>query len=123
MALIEPGEDKEPSAADIANVIDIMEQTGCKLIVYDPQHRSDNVYEIARSTGSKIALLTPLLNVEVTWNGETKTISTYKDMIEYDLWALANPMDPPFVDYWLFIVLGVGIAAVIIILVIYRRRS
>ncbi|MFX1298208.1 MAG: metal ABC transporter substrate-binding protein, partial [Promethearchaeota archaeon] len=109
IALIEPGEDKEPSAADIANVIDIMEQSGCRLIIYDPQHKSDSIYEIARTTGSKLALLTPLLNVMVSWNGIIKTISTYKEMIEYNLWALANPVNPPSLEnsLWLFIILGV----------------
>ncbi len=125
VALIEPGEDKEPSAADIANVIDTMEQSGCKLIVYDPQHKSDSAYEIARTTGSELSLLTPLLGVEVAWNGMIKAISTYQEMIEYDLWSLAHPVEPPsLANYiWIYLIFGLSIASIIGVMVYFRYHK
>ncbi len=121
LALIEPGPEKEPSAKDIAKVIDIMNQKECKLIVYNPQIESNSVYEIARSTGSKLALLTPLLNIKVKWDGKETIISTYKEMIEYDLWALAHPKDPPSINWIIYIFITIAIAAIIISIVIYRK--
>ena len=125
IATVEKGEGKEPSADDIASIIDKMNEQDVNLIIADPQHESQNVYEIARSTNSKIALLTSLLNVEVTWDGEQKVITTYKQMIEYDLWALANPEDPPsiFASWWIFLLIGIPIVAVIVVLFIMRRRD
>lgn len=123
IATIEQGEGKEPSAEDIANIIDEMQEEDVHLIIANPQHESDNVYEIARSTDSKIALLTPLLNVEVTWDGEVKEIKNYEDMIKYDLWALANPEDPPDVVWLILLIVGIAVAAIIIVLIIIRRRS
>ncbi len=129
VATIEEGEGKEPSASHIQDVIDEMNEHDAHLIVVNPQHRSDTVYEIARSTNSKIASLTPLLGVSVNWNGTQKTISTYEELIEYDLWALANPVDPPLIPiswFWFliggFTIAGV-IGAIIIIKTIIGKRK
>jgi zinc transport system substrate-binding protein len=124
LASIEKGEDQEPSAKEIADIIKIMREEGCHLIITDPQHRTENVYEIARETQSKIALLTPLLNVEVNWNGEQILISNYSQMIEYDIWALSNPINPPsLVDIiGIVITFGLIIIALLIIFLYIRRR-
>lgn len=125
VATIEKGEGKEPSAEDIATIINEMLEEDVHLIIANPQHESDNVYEIARSTESKIALLSPLLNVEVTWNGEQKTLTNYQEMIRYDLWALKNPVDPPSIfDYWwVFFVISVVIVGLAVFFIIIRRRD
>ncbi|MBN1802795.1 MAG: metal ABC transporter substrate-binding protein [Candidatus Lokiarchaeota archaeon] len=126
VGLIEPGPGKEPSARDIVNIIDTMELKGCKLIIYNPQHESESVYEIARNTGSKLALLTPLLNILVTWNGTQQVISTYAQMIEYNIWALANPVNPPplFQNYlWVYLTIGGLIGLVFIVVFVYRFRT
>jgi ABC-type Zn uptake system ZnuABC Zn-binding protein ZnuA len=125
LATIEKGEDQEPSAIEIADVIKIMTEKGCHLIVTDPQHRTENVYEIARETQSKIALLTPLLNVEVIWNGKQVLISNYTQMIQYDIWALSNPINPPsLLDiWWTMIIFGSIIIALLILFLYMRRRK
>ncbi|MHA1194954.1 MAG: metal ABC transporter substrate-binding protein [Promethearchaeota archaeon] len=124
VAAIEKGEGKEPSAIDIANVIRLMEREDCHLIVTNPQHSLENVYEIARETNSRIALLTPLLNVVVNWNGKTMSIDTYKGLIEYDLWALAHPIEvPEVIELWgVFLVLIVLILVVLIIFIYIRKK-
>jgi zinc transport system substrate-binding protein len=124
LAVIQKGEDKEPSAQDIANVINIMEEHNCHLIVTDPQHVTDNVYEIARETKSKIAILTPLLNVIVNWNNEKIEINSYIQMIDYDLWALANPIAPPsvFQSWLIFLIVAIVVFSLIGVLTYIRRR-
>lgn len=124
LATIVKGEEQEPSAADIAHVISVMRQENCHLIVTDPQHKTENIYEIARETNSKIALLTPLLNVNVKWDGIDVNIENYTQMIEYNIWALAHPLDPPpILDLWLIIlIIGISTAIIFIIGIILRRR-
>jgi zinc transport system substrate-binding protein len=125
LATIEKGEDQEPSAKEIADVIKIMREEGCHLIVTDPQHRTENVYEIARETQSKIALLTPLLDVKVNWNGEQVLISNYTQMIEYDIWALGNPINPPNLlsTLWIIIPSGIILISLLISFFYIRRRK
>ena len=126
LATIEKGEDQEPSAKEIADVIKIMREEGCHLIVTDPQHRTENVYEIARETQSKIALLSPLLDVVVDWNGKRVLISNYTQMIEYDLWALGNPINPPNLFNRLRVIIPIGIIIIIAFLILFlyiRRRK
>ncbi|MHA1253548.1 MAG: hypothetical protein ACTSRP_26475, partial [Candidatus Helarchaeota archaeon] len=68
---------------------------------------------------------TPLLNVEVEWDGKTVEIDNYIDMIKYDLWALKNPSPPPSIleAWWIYIVNGAIIAGILIILTIIRYRK
>jgi ABC-type Zn uptake system ZnuABC Zn-binding protein ZnuA len=125
IATIEKGEEQEPSAIEITNVIRTMRAQDCHLIVTDPQHRTENVYEIARETQSKIALLTPLLNVEVNWNGSKILISNYTQMIMYDLWALGNPINPPSLlgVLSIIIIFGCLIITLLITFLYIRRRK
>ncbi|MFX1571529.1 MAG: metal ABC transporter substrate-binding protein [Promethearchaeota archaeon] len=125
LATIEKGEDKEPSAIEIADIIKIMREEGCHLVVTDPQHRTDNVYEIARETQSKIALLTPLLNVEVTWNEKKIIISNYTQLIQYDIWALSNPIHPPSLSdiWWNIAIFGLLIIALLTLFLYIRRKK
>jgi ABC-type Zn uptake system ZnuABC Zn-binding protein ZnuA len=120
---IEEGEDKEPSAEHIASVIDAMQNENCHLIIITPQRPSSSVYEIARSTNSKIGLLSDLLDVEVDWNGKMILINSYVQLIEYNLWAIKNPTDPPpaIESMGTFIAIGIADMAVIAILIIIRK--
>lgn len=122
LATIEKGEGKEPSAEDIGELIDLANEKNVDLVVTDPQHQSENVYEVARETNLKIGILTPLLNVEVEWDGETKLIDTYEKMITYNPWALQNPSDPPALMWPLYVILGIVIAGVIGVFIHIRRR-
>jgi ABC-type Zn uptake system ZnuABC Zn-binding protein ZnuA len=122
---IEKGEDKEPSALEITSVIKKMREDECHLVITDPQHRTENVYEIARETQSKIAILTPLLNVRVNWNHEQVMILNYTQMIEYDLWALMNPSNPPsfYSEIWIIVPFATIIIALLFLFLYIRRRK
>jgi ABC-type Zn uptake system ZnuABC Zn-binding protein ZnuA len=122
---IQKGEDQEPSALEIANVIQKMRDEECHLVVTDPQHRTENVYEIARETQSKIAILTPLLNVQVNWDNKQIMILNYTQMIKYDIWALMNPTDPPslFSEIWIIVTFGSIIIALLFLFLYIRRRK
>jgi ABC-type Zn uptake system ZnuABC Zn-binding protein ZnuA len=122
---IQKGEDQEPSALEIANIINKMRVEECHLVVTDPQHRTDNVYEIARETQSKIAVLTPLLDVQVNWDNKQVMILNYTQMIEYDIWALMNPTNPPslFGEIWIIVTFGSIIIALLFLFLYIRRRK
>lgn len=120
-AVVEKIQGVEPSAADIANIIDLMNSNHIKIIVANPQHDDEAVIQIARSTGSKIAYLTPLLGVY--------GLTSYIDMIDYDLFALSPaalrdpPVDPFSSMLWLWILLGAIALIAVIILLIWRYRG
>jgi len=122
---IQKGEDQEPSALEIVNVIKTMRDEECHLVVTDPQHRTENVYEIARETQSKIAILTPLLNVQVDWDNKQVMILNYTQMIDYDIWALMNPTNPPglFSEIWIIVTFGSIIIAFLFLFLYIRRRK
>ncbi|MFX0210594.1 MAG: metal ABC transporter substrate-binding protein, partial [Candidatus Hodarchaeota archaeon] len=123
IAAIEEHEGGEPSAEHIAEIVDTMKEQDVKLIINQPQLSADQVNQIARDTGAKIADLTPLLGVE-DQNGDP--ILDYISMIEYNLWALVHPHNPPLESSSPIIWFGLGITvisiAVAIITIILRMR-
>ena len=134
VASIEEQAGSEPSAEHIADVIKKMEDEDVKVIVHQPQLEDDKVNEIARDTGAKIALLTPLLGVkweelvvepeELGLDPGTEILDKYIDMIDYDLIALANPYDPPekeAINTWVLAGIGIVTIAVIMLVFIYFR--
>ncbi len=116
IAIIETKEGSEPSAYDIANIIQLMKRENVSLIVESYQQaKAKTVEEIAMETGAKIATLSPLLGVE--------NVETYIDLINFDLDALQNPrqvtqkgMLSVYLTYLLFGPLALALV------VMYRRR-
>ncbi|MHA1651215.1 MAG: metal ABC transporter solute-binding protein, Zn/Mn family, partial [Candidatus Helarchaeota archaeon] len=120
VGVIEEHEGGEPSAQHITNIITNMTAYNCKLIVTDPQHSDDHVISIAREiSGCKISYLTPLLYPDYG-------IDSYIEMIDYDLWALEFPIDPPITSNWvLWVIIGgsIGIVGIVIALLYWRYRT
>jgi ABC-type Zn uptake system ZnuABC Zn-binding protein ZnuA len=118
-AVVEKTEGIEPSAAEIAAIIDLMTFNNINIVVTNPQHNDEHAIEIARQTGSKLAYLTPLLGVY--------SLESYIDMIDYDLCALKILRDPPPDQIagllWLWITLAAATAAAVVILLIWRYRG
>ncbi|MHA1488256.1 MAG: metal ABC transporter substrate-binding protein [Promethearchaeota archaeon] len=122
---VEQGEGKEPSAEDIAQIIDVMTEENCQLMITDPQHETENVYEIARNTGSKISTLTPLLNVKLYINGVPVEVKSYEQMIRINLLALLNPSNPPIISTTFlttFVIIGIATIALVVVFTIIRIR-
>ncbi|MFX1539125.1 MAG: metal ABC transporter substrate-binding protein [Promethearchaeota archaeon] len=94
LAAIEEHEGEEPSAEHIAEIIQLMKDENCQLLVNQPQLEEDKIIEIARETGAKIADLTPLLGTFEFESG-TESITTYIDMIDFNIDIIKNPHDPP----------------------------
>ncbi|MHA1871875.1 MAG: metal ABC transporter substrate-binding protein [Promethearchaeota archaeon] len=116
----EAGHETEASPEHIENIVNIMKNNHTDFIVTSPQVSNKVVYELSRQTGVKIGYLTPLLGVKVQTG---QYINTYIDMIDYDLWALAHPSDPPADTNIAMLITIIGVAAVVvIILVVLRRR-
>jgi len=96
---IEEVEGAEPSAAHIADLTDKMLQEECKFIINQPQLDKEDVEALALDTDAKIAVLTPLLGVEVEDSLKAKfgdLIDEYIEMFDYDLYKLAHPYNPSF---------------------------
>ncbi len=90
IAVIESHDGGEPGQAHIDNVIKLMESENCSLIISSPQHSSDHVNVIARETGAKIANMSPIPGKYSTFE-----VLDYISMIEYCIYSLQNPINPP----------------------------
>lgn len=97
LASIEEHEGSEPSATHIAEITtkikDELKQGSNVLLINQPQLEEDDVVSIAEETGINIAVLTPLLGVEVEESLQSKfgtTIDGYIEMFDYNLFQLKN---------------------------------
>jgi len=93
---VEEQEGSEPSALHIAEIAETIKSAGGEnvLLISQPQLDVEDLIGIAESTGSNIAYLTPLLGVEVETSLRSiygDLIDQYIEMIDYNLYKLANP--------------------------------
>ncbi|MBD3230351.1 MAG: hypothetical protein GF329_19385 [Candidatus Lokiarchaeota archaeon] len=119
IGVIESQQGVEPSAQDIANLVNLIESEDIEIVVTNPQHSDDHVIQIARESEIKISYLTPLLGVY--------NLETYIDMIDYNCIALYNPIDPPTDPFMnstmiFLIIFVITIAAAIAVLLYIRFR-
>lgn len=114
VGVIEEHEGSEPSAQHIGEIVDIMIAENVSIIISQPQIEEKMIIQIARDTGAKLAKLTPLLGVN--------DISTYIDMIEYNLLALSNPEEVTGAG-WIVtaIIIGSSLFTVTTVIMIYFR--
>ncbi len=114
VGVIEEHEGSEPSAQHIGEIIDTMNAENVSIIITQPQIEEKMIIQIARDTGAKLAKLTPLLGVN--------DISTYLDMIEYNLLALSNPEEVTG-GGWIVtaIIIGSGLFSVTAVILVYFR--
>ncbi len=120
IATIETTEGSEPSAQDIARIVNLMKEENCKLIIETYQQaKATTVDEIAKETGAKIAQLTALLGVEGA--------NTYLDMIRFDLYQLEHPIEPEGSDStflnWDNYSLFIGLAILAIPVLVLRKKG
>jgi zinc transport system substrate-binding protein len=92
IATLEKVEGQEPSNQYYQEVVNLMKDEGCKLVVGQPQIPEEEAFELARDANAKVAFPSPFPFVP-DQNGEI--INTYIAMMDYNLWALTNPEDPP----------------------------
>lgn len=131
IGVIEEHEGEEPSPEHIAEIIADIEANNVTIIINQPQLKEEQVVEIARETGIKIADLTPLLGVpdlEGFVQAQGRIIDSYIKMMEYNLEALKNPHDPPRVGdiatFWTMMSIGcVGIFGTLIVVVVVRTKK
>jgi len=89
VASIEEHEGGHASPQHLDEVRQEMKDEGVEIIVTQPQLKGewDEIHQLARDTGSKVVYATPLLGVY--------GLNSYIDMIDYNLDALMNPVNPP----------------------------
>ncbi len=104
-AVIEKVEGQEPSQVYLNDVMMMALRENVTLLIGQPQIAPESIYQFARDSGMQVAMLTPLMFTNDQFN---QPIETYVHMIEYDLWALANPQEPPssIPGYPLLIIIG-----------------
>ncbi|NPD87492.1 MAG: zinc ABC transporter substrate-binding protein [Asgard group archaeon] len=114
VGVIEEHEGSEPSAQHIGEIIDTMIAENVSIIITQPQIEEKMIIQIARDTNAKLAKLTPLLGIN--------DISTYIDMIEYNLLALSNPEEVTG-EGWIVtaIIIGSSLFIVTIACLVYFR--
>ncbi|MBD3351466.1 MAG: hypothetical protein GF364_08260 [Candidatus Lokiarchaeota archaeon] len=115
----------QSAVLEIINLIEEQEEE--VLLVTSPQHSATDAYEIARETSSKIAQMSAIPGVYEHYSLGEYDVSDYISMIEYCIWSLRNPTDPPedtIPGFNLLIVIGsIGITAFIVMFSIKRRMS
>ena len=85
----------EPGQAHINEIIQTMNNEGCHLIITNPQHYPAEAIEIARAvSGCKIADMSAIPGEYENWYTSYKVLD-YVSMIEYCIYSLNNPGDPP----------------------------
>ncbi|MFX1283846.1 MAG: metal ABC transporter substrate-binding protein [Promethearchaeota archaeon] len=123
---IEEVEGAEPSAAHVADLSDKMLQEECKLIINQPQLDKEDVEALALDTDSQVAVLTPLLGVEVEDSLKAEygdTIDNYIEMFDYNLYKLAHPYTPSIKNTPGFESISFSsFLSIFIVLVISRKR-
>ena len=88
LATIEDHSGGEPGQSTILEIINLMKEENCTIIVTSPQHSNENALEIARATGAKIAEMSAIPGIF-----ENFQVIDYTSMIEYCIDALKNPVD------------------------------
>lgn len=66
VAIIEREPGSEPSAGELADIIDTINQTGVKALFAEPQYSPKAIESIARQTGAKVYVLDPVVTGENT---------------------------------------------------------
>lgn len=122
IAVIETHEHgSEPDPQHIDEIIELItSQSENVTIISNPQHSSDHTIEIAQATNSKIAIMSPFPGKFQNQGGKLKytfEVPDYISMIEYCMYALRNPVDPPkaipgysLVVIGLSVIIGIGIS-------------
>lgn len=87
VASIEPIPGHEPSAREIARLTDLIRAQGIRVIGSEPQLPSDVTTMLARETGVKVVILTPL-------TGAIRGIDDYVSLIRYNVETLVSALKP-----------------------------
>jgi zinc transport system substrate-binding protein len=88
LATIEDHSGGEPGQSTIIDIINLMKEENCTIIVTSPQHSDEDALEIARSAGAKFAEMSAIPGIF-----ENFQVLDYISMIEYCMIALRNPVD------------------------------
>jgi len=88
LATIEDHSGGEPGQSTIINIINLMKEENCTIIVTSPQHSDEDALEIARSAGAKFAEMSAIPGIF-----ENFQVVDYISMIEYCMNALRNPVE------------------------------
>jgi ABC-type Zn uptake system ZnuABC Zn-binding protein ZnuA len=128
VASIEQSDGSEPSAADIVELLELIESEDVDLIVDQPQLKSDIVNQLARDAGLEIVELTPLLGVPDEHGyvlSKGALLETYIAMIDYDLEALRNPYPPSSqsLEWYWWVIIGLTGSVIVGLIVIVITKQ
>jgi len=116
LATIEDHSGGEPGQSTIVDIINLMKEENCTLIVTSPQHSDEDALEIARSAGARFAEMSAIPGIF-----EKYQVVDYISMIEYCMNALRNPVDVEpdnyisgFVSWSIISIMGLSSIALIL---------
>ncbi|MHA1684635.1 MAG: metal ABC transporter substrate-binding protein [Promethearchaeota archaeon] len=116
----------EPGQSHLTEVIELMESENSTLIVTTPQQNADDAYEVARSVpGCKIADMSAIPGTYENYY-TTYEVEDYISMVEYCLYSLNNPSDPPVMNIpWIPIIIAssIGVVVVVIGMIVVNRKK
>ncbi len=121
LATVEEHSGGEPGQSTIVEIINLMKEENCTIIVTSPQHSDEDALEIARSAGAKFAEMSAIPGIF-----ENFQVVDYISMIEYCMDALRNPVDVDPENYisgfvsWSIISL-MGLSSIALILSLKRK--
>lgn len=116
----------EPGQAHINEIVQTMNEEGCKLILANPQQYPAEAIEIARAIeGCKIADMSAIPGEYTNWYTRY-SVTDYISMIEYCMFSLKNPGNPPPEEFdldALLIGLSIAGAAVGVVLILWYLQK
>lgn len=80
---IEPLPGQEPSAKDLAQLVELVRREKVRAIVVEPQHNRDLADALARETGAKVLVLASI-------TGSLPEVSDYVSLLKYDVTSLVD---------------------------------
>lgn len=121
LGAIEKIENQEPPALHIANITTVVKDqiaSGKTVVLVQSLNLANDItWQVARDTGAKVSYLVALMG-----DYPTRNFTSYIQMIDYDLIALANPVSAPAPAIPGFTILPV-LFSISVIAMILKRKS
>lgn len=122
LGAIEKIENQEPPASHIANMTEVIKSeidAGKNVVIVQSLNlANDLTWQVARDTGAKVSYLVALMGSYPSQN-----FTSYIQMIDYDLVALANPVSPPTQAIPGFTIQNFLLIFIMVSIIKFKRKS
>jgi len=124
-AIIEKVEGQEPSQTWINTVVKMMIAERIPIFIGQPQISQQEIYSIANDAGSQVAWLSDMPGLTMP---DSTVIDSYIGMMDYNMIALAHPVDPSSsqldpATILVLIILSACFAGIAVVAVVYKKHA